>query len=141
MARDPPARLAVVARAIDNRPSLCDNPRGHSGARPSRATRQVTMFAKLKAALGRLAGGGGEATASGSNLPAVDYKGYRIKPAPYRSGGQFQTAGVIEKDFPDGTKEHRFIRAETHPGEDDAASFAVTKAKQIIDQQGDRIFG
>jgi hypothetical protein len=98
------------------------------------------MLSKLKAALSRLAGGGGEAAASGSSQPAVDYKGYRIKPAPYRNGGQFQTAGVIEKDFPDGTKQHRFIRAETHPAEDDAASFAIAKAKQIIDQQGDRIF-
>ena len=98
------------------------------------------MFEKLKAALSRF-GGGGEGAASARSLPPTEYKGYRIKPAPYRSGGQFQTAGTIEKDFPDGMKEHRFIRAETHPSEEDAASFAVVKAKQIIDQQGDRIFG
>ena len=73
-------------------------------------------------------------------MDAVDYKGYRIRPAPYRANGQFQTAGTIEKDFPDGVKEHRFVRAETHPGRDDAASFAIAKAKQIIDEQGDSIF-
>ena len=73
-------------------------------------------------------------------MDAVEYRGYRIRPAPYRSNGQFQTAGTIEKDFPDGVKEHRFVRAETHAAREDAASFAVSKGKQIIDQQGDRIF-
>jgi hypothetical protein len=98
------------------------------------------MFSKLKALWSRLAGepaAGGPGAPTG---PAIEYNGYRIRPAPYRSGGQFQTAGVIEKDFPDGTKEHKFIRAETHPSENDAKDFAIVKAKQIIDQQGDRIF-
>ena len=44
-------------------------------------------------------------------------------------------------NFPDGTKEHRFVRAETHPSRDDAAQFSVSKGKQIIDQRGDGIFG
>jgi hypothetical protein len=74
-------------------------------------------------------------------VEVVEYKGYRIKPAPYPAKGQFQTAGSIEKDFPDGMKEHKFIRAETHPSRDDAANFAVAKGRQIIDEQGDRIFG
>ncbi len=73
-------------------------------------------------------------------LDAVEYKGFRIRPAPYPSRGQYQTAGIIEKDFESGMKEHRFVRAETHPSRDDAAAFSVAKAKQIIDEQGDRIF-
>jgi hypothetical protein len=99
------------------------------------------MFSKLKAAFSRLAGPPGDAAPGAPTGPAIEYNGYRIRPAPYRSGGQFQTAGVIEKDFPDGPKQHRFIRAETHPSEDDAKEFALTKARQIIDQQGDRMFG
>lgn len=71
---------------------------------------------------------------------AVEYNGFRIRPAPFKAEGQFQTAGTIEKDFPDGTKEHRFIRAEKHGSKDEAASFSVTKGKQIIDERGDRIF-
>jgi hypothetical protein len=70
----------------------------------------------------------------------VEYKGYRIRPAPYPSKGQYQTAGVIEKIFGAETKEHRFVRAETHASKDDAVSFSIAKAKQIIDEQGDRIF-
>lgn len=71
---------------------------------------------------------------------AVEYKGYRIRPNPYQSGSQYQTAGTIEKDFPTGLKEHRFVRAESHPSKDDAVEFSVLKARQIIDQQGDRMF-
>ena len=98
------------------------------------------MFAKLKAALSRLGTGAGTGDRE-PPAPAVEYKGYRIRPTPYATNGLYQTAGVIEKDFPDGAKEHRFIRAETHPSQDDANEFAITKAKQIIDQQGDRVFG
>ena len=96
------------------------------------------MFARLKAAWARLA------TGSGSNEPPdvapVEYKGYRIRPTPYATNGQFQTAGVIERQAPDGVKEHRFIGAERHQTRDDAIAFTISKAKQIIDMQGDRIF-
>ena len=98
------------------------------------------MFAKLKAAWSRLAGGGSGAGSSEPPVPPVEYKGYRIKPAPYKSNGQYQTAGIIEKDTPEGVREHRFVRADAHPGREDAINFTISKAKQIIDLQGDRIF-
>lgn len=90
-----------------------------------------------------LLGGGGKAEEDGAEPPpgeAVEYRGYRIRPAPYPSNGQHQTAGYVEKDFPEGMKSHRFVRAETHPSRDGALDFSVSKAKQIIDEQGDRIF-
>jgi hypothetical protein len=83
---------------------------------------------------------GGKSAASDAPGEAVEYNGYRIRPAPFRAEGQFQTAGTVEKDFPEGTKEHRFIRAEKHASKEDAEAFAVTKGKQIIDERGDRIF-
>ncbi len=88
--------------------------------------------------LGRFFGskGGGEEPPG----EAVEYKGFRIRATPYAADGQFQTAGIIEKDAADGVKEHRFIRAERHPSKDDAAAFAVTKGQQIIDEQGDKLF-
>lgn len=97
------------------------------------------MFSALKAAWSRLAGTAG-ATPDGPPLPAIDYKGYRIRPAPYLNGRQYQTAGSIEKDTPEGLKEHKFIRADTYASLDDAITFTIAKAKQIIDQQSDRIF-
>jgi hypothetical protein len=98
------------------------------------------MFSKLKAAWNRLAGGQGLGKADAPAEPPVEYKGYRIRATPYRNNGGYQTAGIIEKDTPEGVKEHRFIRADTHQGRDDAIAFAISKAKQIIDLQGDRIF-
>jgi hypothetical protein len=51
------------------------------------------------------------------------------------------TAGVIAKQFPEGVKEHRFIRADTCAARDDAVALCIRKAKQIIDERGDRMFG
>src|SRR3712207_2222168 len=99
------------------------------------------MVSIFKAIWSRLSGRGGGADSEAPPMEAVEYKGYRIRPAPYAAPGGFQTAGVIEKDSAEGIKEHRFIRAETHPSRDDAAAFAVQKGRQIIDQQGDRVFG
>jgi hypothetical protein len=89
--------------------------------------------------LKRLFGGGGE-SGGRPQRDAVEYNGYRIRPDPFKADGQYQTAGIIEKDFPDGAREHRFIRAERHASADEAADFAVTKGKQIIDERGERIF-
>ena len=83
--------------------------------------------------------GGGKASAA-APAEAVEYNGFRIRPAPFREGGQFQTAGVIEKDFPDGMKEHHFVRAEKHGSRDEAVAFALTKGRQIIDERGDKVF-
>lgn len=99
------------------------------------------MLTKLKAVLGSLLGsGGGNRSADSQAAPAVDYKGFRIIPKPYKVDDQFQTAGAIEKDTADGVKRHDFIRADRFTSWDDAASFTTTKAMQIIDQQGDRLF-
>ena len=71
----------------------------------------------------------------------VEYEGYRIRPTPYRRQGQYQTCGIIEKEIAGELKEHRFIRAELHPSQEAAVEFSIAKAKQIIDEQGERIFG
>jgi hypothetical protein len=91
--------------------------------------------------LRRLFGGGEAGAPRGKPGKAVEYEGFTIVPEPMRSGGGFVTAGLIRKDFPDGAKEHRFIRADTHASFEDAETFAVTKARQIIDELGDRLFG
>jgi hypothetical protein len=83
------------------------------------------------------AGGTGEAAPTAS---VVEYQGYLITPAPERQASGWNTAGVISKTFPEGVKEHRFIRVDTHSSKDDAVAFSITKAQQIIDEQGDRLF-
>ncbi len=71
---------------------------------------------------------------------ALDYQGYTIRPTPNREGSQWFTEGVITKEFADGVKERRFIRADMHSSKENADAFAISKAKQIIDEQGDRLF-
>ena len=92
----------------------------------------------LKALLGKLFGSSDE---TGTPGESVDYQGYKITPHPKPQGGQFYIAGRIEKDFPEGVKEHSFIRADTHASKDAAMQHSVVKARQIIDEQGDRLFG
>jgi hypothetical protein len=70
----------------------------------------------------------------------VEYKGFIIRAAPYKNNGAYQTAGTIERDIGGVRKEHRFIRADAYTSYDDAVSFTLNKARQIIDLQGERIF-
>jgi hypothetical protein len=95
------------------------------------------MASILKTLWTRLTGGGTPAVSA----EPVEYNGYRIRPAPYARKGQYQTSGIIEKEVGGELKEHRFIRAETHPSRDQAVEFSIAKAKQIIDEQGERLFG
>ena len=70
----------------------------------------------------------------------VEYKGYVIRAAPYKNNGHYQTAGTIEREVGGVRKEHRFIRADAYAAYDDAVTFTVNKARQIIDLQGEKIF-
>ncbi len=98
------------------------------------------MLSKIKAAWTRLTAASGAGETEGAAVPPTEYKGYRIRPTPFKANALYQTAGVIEKDAPEGMRTHRFVRADTHHSRDDAIAFAISKAKQIIDLQGDRIF-
>jgi hypothetical protein len=71
---------------------------------------------------------------------AVEYNGFVIRSAPIAEGGKYLTAGVIEKDVGGVRKVHRFIRADTHPSFEAAASFSLDKGRQIVDLQGERMF-
>jgi hypothetical protein len=89
--------------------------------------------------------GGWSSTESGESGKEIlgdplDYNGFVIRAAPFKSEGQYQTAGIIAKDIAGVRKEHRFIRADRHASLDDALGFSISKAKKIIDEQGERMF-
>ncbi|MCR4267883.1 HlyU family transcriptional regulator [Nitratireductor sp. ZSWI3] len=94
--------------------------------------------------LKRLFGGGGQpGQAAGEGKPvgeAVEHKGYSIQPTPFAEGGQFQTCALIWKEIDGVRREHRLVRADRFPSADLAAEHAVRKGRQVIDEQGDRIF-
>lgn len=66
-----------------------------------------------------------------------DYNGFRITPTPIREGGQFRVSARIEKDG----RHHDLIRADTMGSQEEAIAASIRKARQIIDEQGDRLFG
>ncbi|WP_068315228.1 HlyU family transcriptional regulator [Polycladidibacter hongkongensis] len=70
-----------------------------------------------------------------------EFQGYKIYAEPTsRGAGQWQTAGRITKQFGEETREHQFIRADTHPSKEGAADFSLQKGRQIIQELGDSIF-
>ena len=70
---------------------------------------------------------------------AVDYKGFSIVPTPRKVPGGWTTEGTISKSTGDDTRSEHFIRADMLMSEQDAVDYSVTKAKKIIDEQGDRL--
>lgn len=70
----------------------------------------------------------------------LEHNGFLIRATPYKTGGEYQTAGTIEKTIGGEMRTHKFVRAEKHPSEQGATDFALTKGRQIIDQLGDRLF-
>jgi hypothetical protein len=84
----------------------------------------------------------GSAAADGAAAAetSVEYKGFLIVAAPYLEGGQYQTAGRVEKEVDGVRKEHRFVRADRHAALEDAREFSLAKGRQIVDEQGERMF-
>ena len=71
---------------------------------------------------------------------AIDYEGFRIIPQPMSEDGGFRICAIIEADVDGETRTHRLIRADVIRDADEAREASVAKAKQMIDQQGARIF-
>lgn len=71
----------------------------------------------------------------------VMHKDFRIYPEPQKEGGVFRIAARVEIEVDGVTKTHHLIRADTSSGHDEAVEASIGKAKQAIDQLGDRIFG
>lgn len=89
-------------------------------------------------------GGSGQAETGGSGAPAaaktIEHKGFTIRATPYKEGGQFQTCGVVSREIGGAVKEHRFVRADRFAGLDEAVEVSLAKGRQIIDEQGERLF-
>ena len=87
------------------------------------------------------AGGGDDASvATGANAPQEVYKGFTIRASLLPAGSEFQLAGTIEKEIEGVMKRHDFVRADRFGSKDDAATYTLAKGRQIIDEQGERLF-
>lgn len=82
----------------------------------------------------------GENAASNDAGDVVEYGEFHIVPAPRKEGGQWRIAGIIRKEIDGELKEQEFIRADLITDRGEAETLIVNKAKQIIEEQGDKLF-
>lgn len=90
-----------------------------------------------------LFGGGSakdSAPAGDKSLGEESYKGFLIKAIEMRAGSEYQLAGTIEKDVGGEPKTYKFIRADRMGSKDDLVALALSKGRQIIDEQGEGIY-
>ena len=91
----------------------------------------------------KLFGGGGaedSAPAGDKALGEESYKGFLIKAIEMRAGSEYQLAGTIEKDVGGELKSYKFIRADRMSSQEDLVALALSKGRQIIDEQGEGIY-
>jgi hypothetical protein len=84
--------------------------------------------------LKKLFGGGGS---SAPEPKSETHNGFTITPTPIREGARFRISALIEKDG----KTHTLIRADVLEDLNTANEASVNKAIQMIDEQGERLFG
>ena len=86
-------------------------------------------------------GGSSNAEPAGDKVLGEEgYKGFLIKAIEMKAGSELQLAGTIEKDIAGELKTYRFVRADRMSSRDDVTALALSKGKQIIDEQGEKIF-
>ncbi|MBE7732339.1 HlyU family transcriptional regulator [Devosia faecipullorum] len=89
----------------------------------------------------KLFGGSDSAVPAGDKVLGEEgYKGFVIKAIEMKAGSELQLAGVIEKDVGGEVKTYRFIRADRMSSLDDLIPLALSKGRQIVDEQGESIF-
>ena len=93
--------------------------------------------------LSRIFGGGGSDAAPADPAPAaeIEHRGFTIRAEPYKTEGGFQTAGTILKTIDGETRTHSFVRADRCSTLEDATALTLRKGQQIVDEQGERVFG
>ncbi len=88
----------------------------------------------------RLFGGSSAPDPAPASEPQT-YKDFRIFVEPVRAPGGFRVAARIVKDVGGETRTHHLVRADTCDTFETAFEVTTNKARMLIDQQGNRIFG
>jgi hypothetical protein len=87
-----------------------------------------------------LFGGGGGTSKEPELGGAETYKGFTIRAKLMPVGSEYQLAGQIEKDVDGEKKVYDFVRADRFGSKEDVQVHALSKARQIIDEQGNMLF-
>lgn len=75
---------------------------------------------------------------SGEAKPSepIDYQGFAIEAAPINEDGKYRTAGYISGEANGETRRIQFIRADQNADLQTSIDHSISKARQIIDEQG-----
>lgn len=82
----------------------------------------------------------------GSNKPkspeysSILHEGYTITPMAEATSGQFRLSAQISREINGEVRVHHLIRADILPTREAADEMAIRKAKQVIKEQGDKLF-
>ena len=88
--------------------------------------------------LSRLFGGG--APAAPAEVEPVTHEGFRIYAEPAHESGRWRINARVEKEIDGALRTHQLIRADTLDSREAATDATLAKARQVIDEQGDRLF-
>ena len=98
------------------------------------------MASFISRILNSLAGNRTEAEFSQRRGQPVEYENLVIQAAPVSEGRQWRLAGVIIKESSEGEMERTFTRADLYSTREEAENYSIRKGKQIINEQGSRLF-
>lgn len=84
--------------------------------------------------------GGGDAEASSKPVEELEHEGYMVATTPIPEGGQYRLSALITKEIDGEILQHQLIRADLFTNTQDASQAAIRKAKQVIKEQGDKMF-
>jgi hypothetical protein len=103
--------------------------------------RKETDMSFLKKLFG-LGGGGAAAEGTGEPAPSdtEDHNGYTITATPMKEGGQYQVAGTISKTIDGEVKTYKFLRVDRFNERTACVELILQKGRQIIGEQGDKMF-
>lgn len=73
-------------------------------------------------------------------MPSTHYNDFEIRPNPVRDSNGWRVSGTIAKEVDGTLKEHEFVRADCCADLESAVALTLSKARQFIDEQGERIF-
>lgn len=88
--------------------------------------------------LSKLFGGGAQTPDAAAS---ETYNDFQITPTPMKEPGGYRIAATITKTVDGVEKTHKLVRADTINDLSQAEQASIGKAKQMIDEQGDRLFG
>jgi len=81
----------------------------------------------------------GSSAATDEPTEPVVYKGLTIEPEPIAEDGKFRTAGFISGELNGEPKRVKFIRADINSDRQTSVDHSISKAQQIIDEQGQKL--